>query len=124
MERAPNVCFLAQPASPNLISRHIEEQESDASAHHHDHWPSGKSRSIFFMVISPKFASMTAALFLKMKAASSWNILRDKWGAHIANENDNWTRVGLLPDPPERKNDAWPLSDQSNTNGVDKKLKI
>ena len=40
--------------------------------------------------------------------------LRDKWGAQMASEDNDWTRVGLLPNPPERVNDTCPLSDQTN----------
>ena len=42
--------------------------------------------------------------------------LRAKWG--IKEEPDAaWTRVGILPDPPARRSDRLPLSDQENAGG-------
>lgn len=43
--------------------------------------------------------------------------LAGKWNARIAREEHGWTRVGLLPDPPQRHTDSLPLSDQQNRSG-------
>lgn len=43
--------------------------------------------------------------------------LEQKWGARNGREVAGWTRLGPLPNPPQRTTDAAPLSDQANAAG-------
>jgi len=44
----------------------------------------------------------------------SLGYLKNKWGAKVAREENGWTRVGALPQPPRHEHQDRPLSDQEN----------
>jgi len=57
----------------------------------------------------------------KFTTETEYSAVRDylsrKWGATIAANRNGWTRRGILENPPERSNEQFPLSDQSNEEG-------
>jgi len=117
--RAPNICFLAQPdGNPQPYLPRIEEQEfSDASPAIMTIGRSAQGPVNFFYGDIAELLIYDRGFVSEDESRAILEYLRDKWNAHIANEDDNWTRVGLLPSPPARENDAWPLSDQANKTG-------
>jgi hypothetical protein len=114
--RAPNIGFLALPdGSPKAYPPRVEELEfSDAlpmttvigrSAHGAGNFFDGDIAEI--LIYDRTFLS-------EDESSTVLEYLHDKWGARMASEDNGWTRVGLLPNPPKRVNDIYPLSDQAN----------
>jgi Glycosyl hydrolases family 16 len=113
---APNICFLALPdGSPKPYPPRVEEQEfSDALPMTMVIGRSARGPVDFFDGDIAEILVYDRSFLSEDESSAVLEYLHDKWGTHMASEDNGWTRVGLLPNPPKRVNDTYPLSDQAN----------
>lgn len=114
--RAPNICFLALPdGSPKPYSPRVEELEfSDALPMATVIGRSARGPINFFDGDIAEILIYDRSFVSEDESRTILEYLQNKWGARMASEDNGWTRVGLLPNPPKRVNDIYPLSDQAN----------
>jgi hypothetical protein len=113
---APNICFPALPdGSPRSYPPRIEELEfPDALPMTTVIGRSAREPVNFFDGDIGEILIYDRTFLSEDESRAVLEYLRDKWGAHMASEDNGWTRVGLLSEPPKRENDIYPLSDQAD----------
>jgi hypothetical protein len=114
--RPPNISFLALPdGGTNTYAPRADDREfSGVSVKTLFIGRSASTPSGYFTGDIAEILVYDRVFLSENESRAVLDYLQEKWNAHLAREDSGWTRVGPLPNPPERLTDAYPLSDQQN----------